>query len=261
MTDTGKNTYGKYTQGPWSYDLNETGDAVPGTAKFDPELDCVKNPSRVRPASSRWIARKLVERYYARPISRGQKTVINGLSCGNEYELGDYWPPVFALRNEDGGFAKAFRSAWDDFIRPFSDGIRDAVPQGVAAPPLIGPEVAYTSGLEAFLGFDAHDRRFAAISFHGYAEEQPQTLDNSLAHLDEMVDLARPFADGRPMRMSEIGVEPWIVDYLSKAREKHPDMSMTLHSPATMFDPQAYSQGRFDVLSPAGKAVKQFLAA
>jgi hypothetical protein len=216
-TIEGKCTYGKYTDGPWSYKRDANGDPIPGSADLDLALDWVKNPAHVDRQWSYEIGRRSMDRYYTRPIQAGQPASITRLVNGNEIDSGTYWPPIVACSQDE-----SFQRVTDELLLPFSAGVR-ASTRSTPRLPIMGPETAGDDGLRRMLAIEASlggqdSVLFDIPTFHCYGEPE-ETLEAALGNLHTRMSILEPHRRGRKVGISETGDggNGWIVEFHRRA--------------------------------------------
>lgn len=245
-----KITYQPYTEGAQSWTLDDKGNAIPGSAHFDPSRPCVKDPAHVKADWCVEVSKQLDTRYF----KPGFATYF---ISWNEPGDGNYWPPV-ATRP----FDEAYDRIWNEVYRPSrivsfdpNDGTKRMAPWN------LGPEAAYDDDLQRLLTKDAAEQTFDIISFHGYSDDK--TLDGALRVLKTRRGIIDPFRNGREVWNTEIGDESngWLVDYIRKAPEIMPYLGFINIAHANLLFTQESIDNETYVLTPTGAALKALLTA
>jgi len=241
-TAEGKITYQPYTDGAQSWQLDANGNAIPGSAHFDPNLPCVKDPASVNPDWCTDFATRLDAAYF-------KPRFCEHFIGWNEPGDGNYWPPIQSL----GDFKAAFDRLWSQVYRPS----KQAAPNAK----FVGPDAAFESDLEALLDRDAATPTFDIISFHAYPPPETNTLQSALDELQKRRDIIDPRRNGRDVWNTEIGDAGagWIVDYIDQATTVMPYLSfININTANLLFTPESMSNETYK-LTPTGQALKELL--
>jgi len=254
-TVDGTITYRRYTAGPWSWSLDNRGNAVQPAA-FDPSLPWVANPTRIMQEWVRDLHSRVIERYCHNPIARGQESSIAGLVSLNEPDDGSSFPPNAVLPLD-----KAWGWYFQDVLHPFRETV---VPARSSLPNLavLGPEATSTDGIRRVMDSEALDglgSYFTHPTIHLYAG----TLDEAKETLDARMGIIERHRGGRTVGITEgSDDQPWFWQLAEYIRDKYPDVitEWILYAAGgrqPCFTPASYADGTYQ-LSAFGERVREW---
>jgi hypothetical protein len=248
-TDEDGITYQPYTYGAQSWNLDANGNAIPGSAHFDPERACVKDPAHIRADWCTEFSGRLDTLYF-------KPGYCDHFISWNEPADGNYWPPVASRP-----FDEAYDRVWNEVYRPSAILNFDPNDPAKRVPPwMIGPDAAYDDDLNRLLEKDAAEHTFDVISFHGYSSDG--TLDGALSVLESRTKIIDKYRNGREVWNTEMGDggAGWLVDYMKKAPSIMPYLGfINIANAALLFTQESIDNETYK-LTQTGKELKQFLS-